>query len=512
MKATPANEINGSGKVIVSLDEGEVHYKVALADNRCNCMDWLDEGLPCEHACALALRMKRRPEHLWISDMWKLETQREAYRLSLKPLELDYLVEGELLPPNIRSRSGRQQTKRKEAPKGPTRPVRTYRCSICGFSGHGKLRCRRNPEPFRPYMGGVGVGEEAEAAVIQAETAERLGSSQNRPSSSQNRSSSTHNRPSGGTDKTDKTSGRKYQPRCALLSLSTVNVQGHKPPSNGSSSPGDASPIEVGPESDSSDSSSSSDDVVPPLAPTETNTYRTPPPITPLQDVLSRTWTSPPPRIPSAPILGYTGPIEWPELSSPSETTWGVMAKRARAVLQSLEAELSKAKETLFAAQLANPQANKTVWRIESDVRFLKSRIETQRRRITNFECEAELQPYEDRHLEVIRRGRVVQHRDIYERRWRPLLEHQHQQGQEYVIQQQQQWARLLLQSPPTSPLSSARSIATPSPPPLLLAMPIRLTRKRPLELPIRLSPRKQPRVSSYNEVYISRKQLGWRQ
>jgi MULE transposase domain/SWIM zinc finger len=138
-------------------------YQVDINERSCSCREWRATGIPCSHALAVILGLKRDPQD-YTERFYRLEEYKATYSgviahplvndvdqpLTFNFAEFSYNMEdgsepeedNEVLePPNTRRPAGRPKKKRIRRIAGNEVPVHAFKCSRCEGLGHSRRTC-----------------------------------------------------------------------------------------------------------------------------------------------------------------------------------------------------------------------------------------------------------------------------------------------------------------------------------------------------------------------------------
>lgn len=113
---------------------------VNLQLRTCSCGVFQQEGLPCLHACAAALRSNQAVEDLVVPS-YTTRALRALYGEDVYNVDVDLVeVDPTILPPPEIKQAGRPK-KRRLRTRGETDPENQLSCSLCHQKGHNKRTC-----------------------------------------------------------------------------------------------------------------------------------------------------------------------------------------------------------------------------------------------------------------------------------------------------------------------------------------------------------------------------------
>ncbi|XP_071729440.1 uncharacterized protein [Rutidosis leptorrhynchoides] len=157
---------NGTGQYQVNGPHG-FQVVVDMENRTCSCRIWEITGIPCKHVVAVLYDMSENSIDIghvenWVHRVYKLETWKEAYAFSIKPVPGRELwtkssVTTKLLPPKKIKSAGRPKKSRRKSMDEKeevsvsgklTRKGKTVKCGHCGQFGHNQRGC-----------GNEGIGE-----------------------------------------------------------------------------------------------------------------------------------------------------------------------------------------------------------------------------------------------------------------------------------------------------------------------------------------------------------------
>lgn len=145
-----------SGETTYQVKDEDVSYVVNTQERHCDCRIWDLTGIPCTHAAAVLLDRRQNLEDYCdtgLSKSWFLKTYSGIINPIPDVIFWPEFKEGEVpevLPPELRRRSGRPKKSRKredgEAPAVAQKRSCTLRCSRCMEFGHNQRTCAGGPK------------------------------------------------------------------------------------------------------------------------------------------------------------------------------------------------------------------------------------------------------------------------------------------------------------------------------------------------------------------------------
>jgi SWIM zinc finger len=154
--------IESTGAVFeVWSNETRTAYVIRLDNSTCTCCEWQLSGILCGHVLCVSLNLGTDSQ-TYAKTFYRLDFYRQTYANAIFPPNVNaaalvpFVLHGDpfgvnlptLLPPNVRRKPGRPQTKRiRSAIEGGGREKRTFTCQKCGGKGHSKRSCSKLPKP-----------------------------------------------------------------------------------------------------------------------------------------------------------------------------------------------------------------------------------------------------------------------------------------------------------------------------------------------------------------------------
>ncbi|CAH9070161.1 unnamed protein product [Cuscuta europaea] len=143
------------GEVIFEVTLRPKRFVVHLLDNTCTCRLWDLTGVPCVHACAARISMKRRPED-FVHQYFTREYFFKAYEYEINPMgSTNFFPKADnvlIQPPILKRPPGRPKKQRHKSSlegRDPHKAKRKYgviKCGKCRQLGHNKRSCKENEQ------------------------------------------------------------------------------------------------------------------------------------------------------------------------------------------------------------------------------------------------------------------------------------------------------------------------------------------------------------------------------
>jgi MULE transposase domain/SWIM zinc finger len=154
--------IESTGSVFeVWSNETRRSYVVRLDNCTCTCCEWQLSDIPCGHVLCVSPHLGTDPQ-TYTKTFYQLDFYRQTYANAIFPSNVNaaapvpFVLHGDPfgvnlptpLPPNVRRKPGRPQTKRiRIAIEGGGRKKRTFTCQKCGGKGHSQRGCWKLAKP-----------------------------------------------------------------------------------------------------------------------------------------------------------------------------------------------------------------------------------------------------------------------------------------------------------------------------------------------------------------------------